>query len=49
VVPNNSRAAKFKDIKAFFLKKLQVTSPSTVSSPSPRISATAVGRKKETK
>jgi hypothetical protein len=46
VVPNNSRAAKFKDIKAFFLKKLQVTSPSTASSPSPRISATAVGEKK---
>ena len=49
VVPNNSRAAEFKDIKAFFLKKLQVTSSSTASSPSPRISATATGGKKETR
>ena len=43
VLPNNSRAAKFKDIKAFFIKKLQ--GPTTTLSPSPRISATAVGRK----
>ena len=49
VVPNNSRAAEFKDIKAFFIKKLQATSPSNTSSPSPRISATAAGGKKETK
>src|SRR6516164_7654064 len=27
VLPNNSHAAKFKDIKAFFVKKLQATSP----------------------
>ena len=43
VLPNNSHAAKFKDIKAFFVKKLQVTSPTTTLSPSPRRSATAVG------
>ena len=45
VVPNNSRAAKFKDIKAFFIKKLQATSPTTLS-PSPRTSPTASGGKK---
>jgi hypothetical protein len=33
VLPNSSRAAKFKDIKAFFIKKLQATNPSTTSSP----------------
>ena len=35
VVPNNSRAAEFKDIKAFFLKKLKVANPTAISSPSP--------------
>ena len=45
VLPNNSRAAKFKDIKAFFIKKLQATGHTTTLSPSPKISATAVGRK----
>jgi hypothetical protein len=40
VVPNNSRAAEFKDIKDFFLKKLKATSPTTSSSPSSRKSAT---------
>ena len=45
VVPNNSRAAEFKDIKVFFLKKLQATNPTTTSSPSPGISATAAERK----
>src|SRR5439155_10842742 len=40
VVPNNSRAAEFKDIKAFFVKKLKATSPGTSSSPSSRKSAT---------
>jgi len=45
VLPNNSHAAKFKDIKAFFVKKLQATSPITTLSPSPRRSATAVGGK----
>jgi hypothetical protein len=45
ILPNNSHAAKFKDIKAFFAKKLQATSPTTTLSPSPRRSGTAVGRK----
>src|SRR5262245_63296830 len=49
VLPNTSHAAKFNDIKAFFIKKLQATSPTTTLSPSPRTSATAVGRKEETK
>ncbi|PYJ33935.1 MAG: hypothetical protein DME88_06905 [Verrucomicrobia bacterium] len=49
VLPNSSHAAKFQDIKAFFIKKLQATSPTTALSPSPRISATRVGGKKETK
>jgi hypothetical protein len=40
VVPNNSRAAEFNDIKAFFLKKLESTAPTTSSPPSPRKSAT---------
>jgi hypothetical protein len=40
VVPNNSRAAEFKDIKAFFVKKLKATNPTTTSSPSSRKSAT---------
>ena len=40
VVPNNSRAAEFKDIKDFFLKKLKATSPGTNSSPSSKKSAT---------
>ena len=45
VLPNSSRAAKFRDIKDFFIKKLKATNPSSTSSPSPRISATAIGRK----
>jgi hypothetical protein len=49
VRPDSSRAAEFKNIKAFFLKKLQATSPSSTPLPSPRISATAAGGKKETK
>ncbi len=40
VVSNNSHAAEFKDIKAFFLKKLKATTPTTTSSPSPGISGT---------
>jgi hypothetical protein len=40
ILPNNSRAAKFKDIKDFFIKKLKATNPTTSLSPSPRISAT---------
>jgi hypothetical protein len=49
VLPDSSRAAEFKNIKAFFVKKLQATSPSNTSSPSPRISATAAGGKKGAK
>ena len=45
VLPNSSHAAKFEDIKAFFAKKLQATSSTTTLSPSPRRSATAVGKK----
>jgi len=40
VVPDNSRAAEFTDIKAFFVKKLKATAPATSSSPSSRKSAT---------
>jgi hypothetical protein len=40
VVPNNSRAAEFNDIKDFFVKKLKATSPGTSSSPFSRKSAT---------
>jgi hypothetical protein len=49
VLPNSSRAAAFKNLKDFFLKKLQATSPGNTPLPSPRISATAAGGKKETK
>jgi hypothetical protein len=49
VVSNDSHAAEFKDIKAFFLKKLTATTPTTTSSPSPGISATAAGGKEETR
>jgi hypothetical protein len=40
VVPNNSHAAEFNDMKAFFVKKLKATGPTTSSSPSPRKPAT---------
>jgi hypothetical protein len=40
VLPNNSRAAEFNNIKAFFVKKLEATAPTTSSSPSLRKSAT---------
>jgi hypothetical protein len=43
VLPNSSRAAKFKDIKDFFIKKFQATNSTTTLSPSPKTSATAVG------
>jgi hypothetical protein len=49
VRPDSSRAAEFKNIKAFFIKRLQATSPTNTSSPSPRMSATAAGGKKGTK
>jgi hypothetical protein len=45
VLPNSSHAAKFQDMKAFFIKKFQATSRSNTLSPSPRISATPVGGK----
>jgi hypothetical protein len=40
ILPNNSRAAEFNNIKTFFVKKLEATAPTTSSSPSPRKSAT---------
>src|SRR6266550_1612284 len=40
VVSNTSRAAEFTDTKAFFVKKLKATAPTTSSSPSPTKSAT---------
>jgi hypothetical protein len=40
VLPDSSRAAEFKNIKAFFVKKLESTNPTTSSPPSPRKSAT---------
>jgi hypothetical protein len=49
VLPNNSRAAEFNNIKAFFLKKLEATNPTIISSPSPRMSATAARGKEQTK
>src|SRR5204863_4715867 len=49
VVSNSSRAAEFKDTKAFFVKKAPATSASITSAPSPRTSATAARRKEETK
>jgi hypothetical protein len=49
VLPDSSRAAEFKNIKAFFVKKLQATNPGNTSSPSPRISATVAGAKKGAK
>lgn len=45
ILPNSSHAAKFEDIKTFFVKKLPATNPATTSSPSPRRSAKAVGGK----
>src|SRR5204863_2211433 len=49
VVSNTSRAAEFKDTKASFIKRLKASSPTTSSSPSPRMSATAARGKEETK
>jgi hypothetical protein len=49
VVSNTSRASEFKDIKAFFVKKLEAASPTTSSSPSPGTSPTAAGGKQGTK
>jgi hypothetical protein len=49
VVPDSSRAAEFKNIKAFFVKKLEATGSTITSSPSPRMSATAARGKEENK
>jgi hypothetical protein len=49
VLPDSSRASEFKNIKAFFVKKLEATGSTIISSPSPSISATAAGGKKGTK
>lgn len=49
VLPNNSRAAEFKDMKALFVNKLQTTNATGTSSPRPRKSATAAGVKQNTK
>src|SRR5213079_2345550 len=49
IIPNSSHAAEFKDIKAFFLKKLKATNSTTTSSPSPRKSTTPARGKEETK
>jgi hypothetical protein len=49
VLPNSSRAAQFKNIKVFFVKKLEATGSTTTSSPSPRMSATAARGKEENK
>jgi hypothetical protein len=49
VLPNNSRAAEFTNIKAFFVKKLEATGFTITSSPSPRMSATAARAKEQTK
>jgi hypothetical protein len=49
VLPDSSRAAEFKNIKAFFVKKLEATGSTITSSASPRISATAARGKEENK
>src|SRR5437762_13509155 len=49
VVSDTSRAAEFKDTKAFLLKKLEAASPTISSSSSAGISATAAGGKQGTK
>jgi hypothetical protein len=47
VLSDSTHAAEFDYTKALFLKKLRATSPGNTSSPSPRISATAAGGKRE--
>jgi hypothetical protein len=49
VVSNTSRAAEFKNIKVFFIKKLEATGSTITSSPSPGMSATAARGKEENK
>src|SRR6058998_4290600 len=47
VVSNTSRAAEFTDTKAFFIKRLKAANPTTSSSRSPGISATAARGKEK--
>jgi hypothetical protein len=51
VLPDSSRAAEFKNIKAFFVKKLQAAGSTITSSPSPspRMSARTAKGKEENK
>ena len=49
IVPNNSHAAKFNDLKVFFVKRVNSTAPTTASSPFPRTSATVARGKEETR
>jgi hypothetical protein len=49
VLPDSSHAAEFKNIKAFFVKKLEATGSTITSSPSPRMSATVARGKEENK
>ena len=49
VLPDTSRAVEFKNIKSFFVKKLEATGSTITSSPSPRMSATAAKRKEDNK
>ena len=49
VLPDSSRASEFKNIKAFFVKKLEASGSTITSSPSPRMSATAARGKEENK
>ena len=49
VLPDSSRAAEFKNIKGFFVKKLEASGSTITSSPSPRMSATAARGKEENK
>lgn len=49
ILPNSSHAAKFKDMKAFFVKKFEATAPTTSSPSSSRKSATPARGKEENK
>jgi len=49
ILPNNSHAAEFKNLKTLFLKKVQAANSINTSSAFPKISATVAGVKKETK
>src|SRR5437870_6351161 len=43
ILPNNSHAAEFKNLKALFVKKVEADGSINTSLPSPRTSATAAG------